>query len=81
MPDRYATKHPHGWAVKAPGGMRASSVHKTQREAEKTAKRTVGNLGGERSASRAGMANGGTPTRYRPGTIPTRHATGSTRQD
>ncbi len=46
MPDRYVTKHPQGWAVKAPGGIRAGSVHKTQREAEKAAKRTVGNLGG-----------------------------------
>ena len=32
--------------VKAAGGMRASSVHKTQGEAEEAAKRTVGNLGG-----------------------------------
>lgn len=46
MPDRYVTKHPRGRAVKAPGGIRASSVHKTQREAEKAAKRTVGGLGG-----------------------------------
>ena len=42
MPDRYVTKHPRGWAVKAPSGKRASSVHKTQREAERAAKRTVG---------------------------------------
>ena len=48
MPDRYVTKHARGWAVKAPGGIRVSSVHKTQREAEKAAKQTVGNLvGGE----------------------------------
>lgn len=46
MPDRYVTKHACGWAVKAPGGIRASSVHKTQREAEKAAGQTVGNLGG-----------------------------------
>ena len=46
MPDRYVTKHPRGWAVKAPGSKRASSVHQTQREAERTAKRTVSNLGG-----------------------------------
>ena len=46
MPDRYVTKHPRGWAVKAAGGMRASSVHRTQREAESAAKRAVGNLGG-----------------------------------
>lgn len=46
MADRYVTKHPKGWAVKAPGSERASSVHDTQREAEQAAKRTVGNLGG-----------------------------------
>jgi hypothetical protein len=46
MPDRYITKHPRGWAVKAPGAERASSVHGTQRDAEQAAKQTVGNLGG-----------------------------------
>lgn len=46
MADRYVTKHPKGWAVKAPGASRASSVHETQREAEAAAKRTVGFLGG-----------------------------------
>mgnify|MGYP003134339437 CR=1 FL=1 len=46
MADRYVTKHPKGWAVKAPGGARASSVHTTQRAAERAAKQTVGNLGG-----------------------------------
>lgn len=46
MVDRYVTKHPKGWAVQAPSGKRASSVHATQREAEQAAKRTVGNLGG-----------------------------------
>jgi hypothetical protein len=46
MVDRYVTKHPKGWAVKAPGGERSSSVHATQREAERAAKQTVRNLGG-----------------------------------
>ena len=46
MPDRYVTKHPKGWAVTSPGGKRASSVHSTQRKAERAAKQTVGNLGG-----------------------------------
>ena len=32
--------------MKAPGAKRASSVHDTQKEAEKAAKKTVGNLGG-----------------------------------
>jgi len=45
MPDRYATKHPQGWAVKAPKVKRASSVYDTQREAEAAAKQTVGKLG------------------------------------
>ena len=46
MSDRYVIKHPRGWAVKSPGGRRASSVHSTQSEAEKAAKQTVRNLGG-----------------------------------
>ena len=46
MPDRYVVKHPKGWAVRSPGGKRASSVHSTQREAEQAAKQTVRNLGG-----------------------------------
>ena len=46
MADRYVTKHPKGWAVKAPGSERASSTHKTQHAAEQAAKQTVRNLGG-----------------------------------
>lgn len=46
MADRYVTKHPKGWAVQAPRGQRASSVHSTQRAAEQAAKQTVRNLGG-----------------------------------
>lgn len=46
MPDRYVTKHPRGWAVNAPSSERASSIHRTQREAEQAAKQTVRNLGG-----------------------------------
>lgn len=44
--DRYVVKHEEGWAVKKPGAERASSVHGTQREAEKRAKEIVANLGG-----------------------------------
>ena len=44
--DRFVVKHPKGWAVKSGGGKRASSVHATQRDAEKAAKQTVSNLGG-----------------------------------
>jgi len=44
--DRYVVKHPDGWAVKAGGADRASSIHGTQREAESAAKKVVQNLGG-----------------------------------
>jgi hypothetical protein len=44
--DRYVTKHPEGWAVKAGGADRASSVHRTQGEAEARAKEIVSGLGG-----------------------------------
>ena len=44
--DRYVVKHEEGWAVKKAGAERASSVHDTQREAERAAKDTVRNLGG-----------------------------------
>ena len=44
--DRYVVNHPDGWAVKAGGADRASSVHGTQRGAEMAAKRIVGNNGG-----------------------------------
>jgi hypothetical protein len=46
MPKRYVTKHPMGWALKAPSSERASSVHSTQHEADQAAKQTVRNLGG-----------------------------------
>ena len=46
MPDRYVTKHPKGWAVKAAHSKRASSTHSTQKEAEAKAKDTVAKLGG-----------------------------------
>lgn len=44
--ERFVTKHPDGWAVKAPRSQRSSSIHRTQREAEQRAKEIVGNLGG-----------------------------------
>ena len=44
--DRYVVKHLDGWAVKAGGADRASSIHGTQREAESVAKKVVQNLGG-----------------------------------
>ena len=46
--DRFVVKHVYGegWAVKKTNAGRASSVHETQREAEKRAKEIVLNLGG-----------------------------------
>jgi len=44
--DRYVVKHAKGWAVKAPGAERASSVHQTQKAAEQAAKQTVRKNGG-----------------------------------
>lgn len=44
--DRYVTRHDNGWAVKGPGASRASSIHRTQKEAESRAKEIVSNLGG-----------------------------------
>lgn len=44
--DRFVTKHPDGWAVKASGADRASGIYDTQKEAEARAKEIVGNLGG-----------------------------------
>ncbi len=39
--DRFVVKHEEGWAVKKTKAGRASSVHETQREAEKRAKEIV----------------------------------------
>jgi hypothetical protein len=44
--DRFVVKHEEGWAVKKSRAGRASSVHDTQKEAEKRAKEIVENLGG-----------------------------------
>ena len=44
--DRYVVKDEDGWAVKAGGAERASSIHATQAEAIGRAKEIVGNLGG-----------------------------------
>ncbi len=44
--DRYVVKHSDGWAVRAPGSDRASSIHSTQHEAEDRAKDIVCGLGG-----------------------------------
>lgn len=44
--DRYVTRHSDGWAVKGSNSERASSVHKTQKQAEVRAKEIVNNLGG-----------------------------------
>jgi hypothetical protein len=44
--NRFVVNHKDGWAVKKAGADRASSVHRTQQEAEREAKNTVANLGG-----------------------------------
>ncbi len=44
--DRYVVKHPDGWAVKKPGGDRASEIHPRQKDAERRAKEIVDNQGG-----------------------------------
>ena len=43
---RYVVKHKDGWAVRAGGAKRVSSIHPTQRGAEVQAKQVVSNLGG-----------------------------------
>ncbi|HAN91178.1 MAG TPA: hypothetical protein DCQ33_03750 [Nitrospira sp.] len=43
---RHVVPHQNGWAVQMPGAERASSIHRTQAEAERRAKEIVGNLGG-----------------------------------
>jgi len=44
--DRYVVKHGAKWAVKKAGVDKPESTHRTQGAAEKSAKRTVGALGG-----------------------------------
>lgn len=44
--DRFVVKHRKGWAVKAAGADRASSVHRTQKAAEQAAKQIVRTNGG-----------------------------------
>lgn len=46
MARRHVVPRSHGWAVKAPGAKRASSVHRTQAAAEAAAKRIVSRRGG-----------------------------------
>lgn len=44
--DRYVVRQGDAWAVKRGGAERASSIHRTQGDAERAAKDTVRNLGG-----------------------------------
>lgn len=44
--DRYVVNHPDGWAVKAGGAIRATSVHDTQDQAIAAAKMAVRSRGG-----------------------------------
>ena len=45
--DQHVVPHPDGWAVKAAGGKKASSVHETQREAIDRARSITQNQGTE----------------------------------
>jgi len=46
MSDRYVVRHENGWAVRNPGGGRASSVHDTQAQAIDRARKIIRNDGG-----------------------------------
>ena len=60
--DRFVVKYEDGWAVKKTKAGRSSSVHSTQKEAEKRAKQIVDNLGGGRCVSKAKAQHEDTPT-------------------
>lgn len=46
MSDRYVVRHENGWAVRKPGGDRASSVHDTHAQAIDRAREIIRNDGG-----------------------------------
>ena len=77
---RYVVKHPDGWAVKAGGAERASSVHDTQKEAEVAAKQTVGNLGGGEVRIQGRDGRWRDSDTVVPATIPTRRKTRGTEE-
>lgn len=76
--DRFVVKYEDGWAVKKTKAGRSSSVHPTQKEAEKRAKQIVDNLGGGRCVSKAKAALSGIPTLCEAEMIRTRRATAAT---
>ena len=47
MPNQHVVRHPKGWAVKAAGGKRSSSVHPTQAQAVDRATQTARSQGTE----------------------------------
>ena len=46
MSRRHVVPHENGWAVRAEGASRASSLHQTQAEAEAAARKIVSHQGG-----------------------------------
>ncbi len=79
--NRYVVRHGDDWAVKKGGAERASSIHRTQREAEQAAKGACATSAAARSASRARMAAGATQIRFRLGTIRSRRGIASTEEE
>jgi hypothetical protein len=76
--DRFVVRHGDDWAVRKPGAERASSVHRTQGEAEQAAKETVRNLGGGEVRAQDRHGRWRDSDTLPPATIRTRRATRST---
>ncbi|AUZ31604.1 MULTISPECIES: DUF2188 domain-containing protein [Bacillus] len=47
MANQHITKHPNGWQVKGEGNKKASSVHKTQKDAIAAGREVARNQGSE----------------------------------
>ena len=75
--DRFVVKHPDGWAVKASHSQRASSVHRTQKDAEWRRSVSCKIWVAEKFAFKEVMGNGGTLTLYVLATILTHRKTKS----
>lgn len=76
--DRFVVRHEDGWAVKKMRAGRSSSVHPTQKEAERRAKEIVDNLGGGEVRIHAEVALSGIPTRWDAAMIRTHRLTAVT---
>lgn len=76
--DRFVVKHDEGWAVKKTRAGRSSSVHPTQKEAEKRAKELSITWEEAKSVSRAEGAPSGIPTQWGAAMIRVRRVTAAT---